>query len=145
MPVIENNSLVELAYTLTDESGVVVDATEDGRAFTYVHGQQQILPALERALTGLRVGDEKNLTLGPEQAYGSIDPHALTEVPKRSLPPEALFPGTELTARKSNGETMFVTVKEVREETVIISLNHPLAGKTLNFHLRILQIVPQPR
>jgi FKBP-type peptidyl-prolyl cis-trans isomerase SlyD len=145
MTVIEHGSLVELAYTLTDASGDVLDGSAEGQPFTYVHGEQQILPALEAALAGKRVGDEADLTLPPEDAYGVIDPQALTEVPKRSLPPEALFPGTELTAKKSTGEKMFVTVKEVRDETVVINMNHPFAGKTLHFHLRVLQIVPPPR
>jgi FKBP-type peptidyl-prolyl cis-trans isomerase SlyD len=144
MAVITNNSLVELAYSLSDDSGTVLDASEEGRPYTYVHGQRQILPALEQALDGLAVGDEKELTLPPEDAYGVIDPTAETEVPKSSLPPEALVAGTEVTARKSNGETMYVTVKEVLDDTVVLNLNHPLAGKRLRFHVRILQIVPQP-
>lgn len=145
MAVIENGSLVELTYTLTDASGNVLDGSAEGQPFTYVHGEQQILPALEAALGGKRVGDEAQLTLPPEQAYGVIDPQALTEVPKRSLPPEALVPGTELTAKKKSGEKMFVTVKEVRDETVVINMNHPFAGKTLHFHLRVLQVIPPPQ
>jgi FKBP-type peptidyl-prolyl cis-trans isomerase SlyD len=144
MVVIDNNALVEIAYTLRDDSGAVLDSTEEARPFTYVHGQDHLLPGLERALMGMRVGDEKDVTLPPDQAYGPIDPYAVTEIPKRLLPPEGRVAGAELSARKPGGETMFVTVKEVRDETVILSLNHPFAGKTLHFHLRITQIVPQP-
>ncbi len=144
MPVVENNCLVELSYRLTDVSGAVLDASEDGQPYTYMHGRHEIIPALEAALTGLSVGDEQHITLPPEEAYGQIDPTAVAKISKHSLPREALVPGTELTARKRTGETMFVTVKQVLEDSVVLDLNHPFAGKTLHFHLRVVQIVPQP-
>ncbi len=144
MAVVGNNSLVELSYTLTDTSGAVLETSGEGQAYTYMHGRHEILPALEAALTGLRVGDEQDITLPPEQAYGTVDPEAVMRISKRKLPPEALVPGTELRARRSSGETMFVTVKDVLEDSVILDLNHPFAGKTLHFHLRIVQIVPEP-
>lgn len=144
MTVIEKNCLVQMSYTLTDESGAMLQSTEASRPFTYVHGHGQLLPGVERALAGLKVGDEKRLTLPPEQAHGLIDPRALSEIPKGLLPPEALVPGTELMARKDSGETTLVTVEEVREETVVLNLNHPLAGRTLHVHVRVLQVVPSP-
>lgn len=144
-PRIENDALVELAYTMTDDSGAEVESTEGERPFTYVHGQHQLLAGLEEALAGLSVGDERRVTLGPDEAYGEIDPTALMEVAKDRLPPEALQPGIELTARRPSGESMFISVQEVREETVILNMNHPLAGKRLHFHLRVLNIVPEPR
>jgi FKBP-type peptidyl-prolyl cis-trans isomerase SlyD len=67
------------------------------------------------------------------------------EVAKDRLPPEALCPGTGVTGRRPGGVIMFVTVHEVRDDTVLLNMNHPLAGKTLNFHLRVLNIVRQPR
>ncbi len=143
--VIENDALVELSYTLKDDRGATLDATDEGHTISYVHGHDQILPALEAALVGMRAGDETEITLPPERAYGTIDPAALAEVPKHALPPEALKPGTEVTARGPHGQTRYVTVNEVREETVVLNMNHPYAGKTLHFHLRVVQIVPQPR
>jgi FKBP-type peptidyl-prolyl cis-trans isomerase SlyD len=110
-----------------------------------VHGQNRLLPALEAALLGMRPGDEKRVTIGPEDAYGIPDPTARAEVPRRALPPEALAPGTEVTAKRQNGETMFVTVEEVRDETVVLNLNHPFAGKTLHFHLRVVHVVRDPQ
>jgi FKBP-type peptidyl-prolyl cis-trans isomerase SlyD len=143
--IIENDALVELAYTMRDESGAELESTEGGPSFTYVHGQHQLPPALEHALTGLAIGDEKNLTLGPAEAYGTEDPTAFMEVAKDRLPPEALSPGTGVTGHRPGGEIMFVTVHEVRDETVLLNMNHPLAGKTLHFHLRVLNIIHEPR
>jgi FKBP-type peptidyl-prolyl cis-trans isomerase SlyD len=143
--VIENDALVELDYTMKDEWGGELESTEGGRSFTYVHGQHQLPDALEHALAGLAVGEEKNVTLGPAEAYGTVDPTAFMEVAKDRLPPEALSPGTEVTGRRPGGVIMFVTVAEVRDDTVLLNMNHPHAGKTLHFHLRVLNIVPQPR
>jgi FKBP-type peptidyl-prolyl cis-trans isomerase SlyD len=143
--VIENDALVELDYTMRDEWGDELESTEGGRSFTYVHGQQQLPPALENALAGLAVGEEKTVTLGPTEAYGTVDPTAFMEVAKDRLPPEALSPGIGVTGHRPGGVIMYVTVHEVRDETVLLNMNHPLAGKTLNFHLRVLNIVPQPR
>jgi FKBP-type peptidyl-prolyl cis-trans isomerase SlyD len=143
--VIENDALVELAYTMRDEAGAEIETTEGARPFSYVHGQQQLPPALEHALDGLAIGDEKDVTLSPDQAYGTVDPTAFMEVAKHRLPPEALQAGIELTGRKPGGEIMFMTVAEVREDTVIINMNHPLAGKTLHVHLRVLNIIREPR
>ena len=138
---IENGSLVEISYTLRDEFGTVLDGTEEGRSFTYVHGVNRLLPALEAALLGMHPGNEKRVTIRPEDAYGIPDPTARAEVPRRALPPEALAPGTEVTAKRQNGETMFVTVEEVRDDTVVLNLNHPFAGKTLHFHLSVVHVV----
>jgi FKBP-type peptidyl-prolyl cis-trans isomerase SlyD len=143
--IIENDALVELDYTMKDEWGGELESTEGGSSFTYVHGQHQLPPALEDALSGLAVGDEKTVTLGPAEAYGTVDPTAFMEVAKDRLPPEALSPGTGVTQRRPGGVIMFITVHEVRDDTVLLNMNHPLAGKTLRFHLRVLNIVPQPR
>ena len=144
MTSITDNTLVELSYTLRDDAGLVVDASDERRPYSYVHGHEQVLPALEAALAGMHAGEEKDLTLPPEEAYGTIDPEALSEVPKHLLPTDALVPGTEITARKASGETMYVTVEEVRDDTVLLNMNHPLAGKRLHVHLHVLQVIAQP-
>jgi FKBP-type peptidyl-prolyl cis-trans isomerase SlyD len=143
-PVIENDALVEMTYVVRDDSGSVLDSTEGAAPFTYVHGRRQLPPALEHALAGMRPGEEKDLTLGPDQAYGPVDPTAFTVVAKDALPADALVPGIGLTARRTSGETMFVTVEEVRDDTVVLNLNHPYAGKVVHLHLRVLSIVPDP-
>lgn len=69
-----------------------------------------------------------------------MDPSAQTEVPKNVLPPGSLTVGNELMARGRGGETMVVRIKEIKETTVIIDLNHPLAGKTLYFDVKVLDV-----
>jgi len=139
-PPIENGSTVQLEYTLKDDAGAVLDSNTGRPPLTYVQGQQQIVPGLEKALNGMRAGEEKNVVVKPEDGYGAVDPAAQTEVPKQMLPADALTVGTQLVARSRTGETMLVRVKEVKEATVIIDLNHPLAGKTLHFDIKILGV-----
>jgi FKBP-type peptidyl-prolyl cis-trans isomerase SlyD len=141
-PLIEAGSTVDLEYTLKDAIGVVLDSTRGRTPLRYVHGRQQLMPALEKALSGLHAGDEKRLVVEPEDAYGRVNPNAEAEVPKETLPEGALVVGTRLMARAANGETRPVMVKEVKGTTVLLDLNHPLAGKTLVFDLKVLGVEP---
>lgn len=140
--VIESGTTVQIAYTLKDDTGEVLDSNEGQAPLRYVHGRREIVPGLERALDGLRAGDERQVTVAAADAYGAVDPGAVAEVPKQTVPTEALVPGTELVARRQDGATRPVRVKEVRESTVVLDLNHPLAGKTLHFDVRIIDVAP---
>jgi FKBP-type peptidyl-prolyl cis-trans isomerase SlyD len=142
VPAIEKGSTVQLEYTLKDDAGTVLDSNKGQSPLTYTQGEQQIMPGLEKQLVGLHAGEEKKVVLKPEEAYGPVDPSAQTEVPKNLLPPEALTVGARLLARNATGEQRPVTVKEIKDQTVILDLNHPLAGKTLVFDLKVLGVEP---
>src|ERR1700741_1514445 len=77
-PVIEDGATVRIEYTLKDGAGAVLDSTKEREPLRYTHGQQQILPGLEKELKGLQAGQEKKVTLPPEEAYGAVDPAAQT-------------------------------------------------------------------
>ncbi|MBI3030290.1 MAG: peptidylprolyl isomerase [Candidatus Rokubacteria bacterium] len=139
-PAIENGAKVRLEYTLKDDGGKVLDSNKGRDPLTYTQGQKQIIPGLEQALNGMRAGDEKTVTVKPVDAYGEVNPNAVTEVPKEMLPPDALKVGTELVAQSQGGDRQIVRIKEVREKTVVIDLNHPLAGKTLFFDVKVLGV-----
>jgi FKBP-type peptidyl-prolyl cis-trans isomerase SlyD len=139
---IEHGTTVQIEYTLRDDAGTLLDSNAGAPPLTYVHGERQIIPGLEDALAGLHAGDRTQVTVPPEDAYGTVDPKAVTEVRREVLPPEALVAGTELQARRRDGGTQLVTVKEVRESSVLLDLNHPLAGKTLYFDVRIVDVAP---
>lgn len=141
-PAVENGSTVRLEYTLTDEAGKVLDSNKGQEPLTYTQGEEEILPALEKALAGMRAGDKKQVTLAPKDGYGEVDPKALTEVPKELIPPDSRTVGAELVARSAAGGTRLVRIKEVKEKTVIIDLNHPLAGRTLHFDVTVLGVEP---
>jgi FKBP-type peptidyl-prolyl cis-trans isomerase SlyD len=139
---IANGSTVQIEYTLKDETGAIIDSNEGRAPLTYVHGENQIIPGLEQALSGMAVGQETHVTVPPEDAYGQADPSAVIEVPKHVVPPDALVPGTQLVAQKPGGGTRVVRVHEVREQSVMLDLNHPLAGKTLYFDVKIVAVLP---
>jgi FKBP-type peptidyl-prolyl cis-trans isomerase SlyD len=144
-PAIEEGSEVSLEYTLSDAKGKILDTNRGRLPLTLTQGEHQVVRGLEQALTGMRAGDEKKIVVEPRDGYGDVDPEAVAEVPKERLPPNALREGVHLVARSPDGATRLVRVKEVKETTVVIDLNHPFAGLVLHFEIRILQVEPPPR
>lgn len=139
-PAIGSGATVRIDYTLKDAAGAVLDSTKDREPLRYVHGQADILPGLERALEGLQAGAETRVILTPDEAYGFVDPEAQTEIPREMVPAGAAVVGTRLTARNPAGAARQVVVKEVREKTLILDMNHPLAGKTLVFEVKVIEV-----
>lgn len=137
--MIENGDKVRIQYVLTVD-GEPVDSTEGREPFEYQQGKQQIIPGLERQLEGLRVGDEREIIVGPDDAYGVEDPNAYIEVSKDKLPEGEVTIGMLVHATTPDGRQMVVRVAEIREETVVLNFNHPLAGKELHFTIKILEI-----
>ena len=139
---VQDNVNVGLEYTLTVD-GAVVDTTKERGPFHYVHGKGQMIPGLERELTGLHVGDSKEVTVNPADGYGEVDPAAFVEVPKEQLPKDmAPTVGMILKGVNPNGKNFRAKINEIKEKSVILDLNHPLAGKTLNFQVKITDISP---
>jgi FKBP-type peptidyl-prolyl cis-trans isomerase SlyD len=138
--VVQTGSDVAFDYTLTDESGTVIDSSKGKQPMHYIHGQGQIIPGLEKELAGMAVGGEKKVTVKPEDGYGPINPQAFQEIPKEKLPADALKVGTMLMAQGPQGQGVPVRVHEIKENTVIMDFNHPLAGKTLSFDIKITDI-----
>lgn len=137
---IEKGKRVSFDYTLTVD-GEVMDSSEGRSPLEYTHGEGQIVPGLEKEFEGMRVGDEKNVIVSPEEGYGVLNPDALQEIPRSSLPADAtLEAGMSLQARDPNGNVFQVRVAGVKADTVVVDFNHPLAGKTLNFQVKILSI-----
>ena len=137
---IEDGSSVGIEYTLTLEDGTAVDSNVGGNPLTFTQGTGEILPALEEALLGAKIGDTKKVQLTAENGYGAVNPAAFQEVPLDKLPEDARVAGTMLMAGGPDGQEHPVRVHEVNEETAVLDFNHPLAGKTLNFDIKILSI-----
>ena len=139
---IADQMTVQMEYTLTAD-GQVVDSTTGREPFRYVQGKGQIIPGLERQLAGLHVGDEREITVKPEEGYGPLDPSAVVDVPKEQLPatitPRA---GLMLSGIDPQGHPFRATIREIKATTVRLDLNHPLAGKTLLFKVKIVSVAP---
>ncbi|HEX9443136.1 MAG TPA: peptidylprolyl isomerase [Candidatus Binatia bacterium] len=139
---VKDGSTVSLEYTLSGEDGALIESNKGKEPLRYVDGRSQIIPGLEKALEGLKVGAQKKVTVKPEDAYGPVDPSAFNEVPKDIIPQESLKVGTILMATNAQGEVREVRVHEIKEKTVVMDMNHPLAGKTLVFDIKILAVTP---
>jgi FKBP-type peptidyl-prolyl cis-trans isomerase SlyD len=133
---IEPGKVVSLRYTVSLPDGEVVHSNVDGGPLKYRQGDGKLLPALEAALVGLAVGDKKSVTLSPEDTY-PVNKDAFQEVPLDQIPEDSRQVGAVFTAL---GHGTSVRVAEVREDTVILDLNHPLAGKTLTYAVTILSV-----
>jgi FKBP-type peptidyl-prolyl cis-trans isomerase SlyD len=138
---IANGSVVGIDYSLHLGDGEVVDASRPGDPLTYLHGEGQIVPGLESALEGLAVGDRKEVVVAPAQGYGEHDPRGVQEVPRSAFPADfAPNAGMELTAEGPDGNPVPFAIREVKLESVVIDLNHPLAGKTLHFDVTVREV-----
>ncbi len=136
--VVSDGVIVRLQYTMRDDAGTVLDTSADGAPLVFTQGEHQVIPGLERAVAGMGVGEEKHVSVAPEDAYGPVDLDAVAEVPREMIPADAQRAGQQLVARGPDGSTRIVRVKELRDATVILDLNHPFAGMVLHFAVRVV-------
>ena len=139
---VQDNMDVGMEYTLISD-GIVVDSTEGKAPFHYVHGKGQIVPGLERQMMGMSVGQVKEVTVSPDDGYGQVDQSKFTEVPRTQLPKE-ITPAVGMALRGVNadGQSFGARISEIKKDTVMLDLNHPLAGKTLVFKVKVTDIAP---
>lgn len=139
---IELERWVTLHYELKDSRGNLLAKTEEPVEFVYGLGSvpQTLEPALG-ALEGAAAGDVFTLTLSPEEAFGTRDESNVYQVPREEFPDGAeLEPGAEFEAETDEGSVMLVHVVEVHDEHALVYANHPLAGETLNYVLRVVSV-----
>ena len=136
--MIKKGSKVKVHYTGKLANGKVFDTSVEKDPLEVVVGQSGLIKGFEEGLMGMKEGEKKTIELIPEDAYGQLIEGRTQEVEKSALP-EEIQVGMALQA---NGEvgTMVVTVKEIKEETVVLDANHPLAGKDLIFELEVLEV-----
>jgi FKBP-type peptidyl-prolyl cis-trans isomerase SlyD len=137
---IHDGAIVTIDYTLTDDTGTVIDSTAGKEPLTYIQGAGQIVPGLERALNGLKAGDQKKVEVPPEEGYGMPDEKAFQELPKDKIPPDAQKVGALLMTKSSDGRMIPIRVHKITGDTVVVDFNHPLAGKTLHFDVKVKDI-----
>ncbi|MCA9972152.1 MAG: peptidylprolyl isomerase [Anaerolineales bacterium] len=136
--------VVGMEYELRLDDGELVDSSAEDGPMEYLHGSGEIIPGLEHALQGMQIGDDKKVVLAPEDAYGEYDEEAVERVPIESFPDDLeLEPGMELHMRDSEtGHILQAYVVEVGSKWVLLDLNHPLAGETLHFDVKITSVRP---
>ena len=140
--VVKDGMSVSFDYALKDTDGKLLETTKGKSPLRYTHGQKEMIPGLEKQLAGMKVGDEKTVRVKPEEAYGPVNKDSFHEVPKEKIPPDGLKVGAVLATKAPNGQVIPVRVAEIKDKTVVMDFNHPMAGKTLVFDVKIVDIQP---
>jgi len=137
---IENDKVATLHYTLKDNEGNILDQSDDG-SFVYLHGAFNIIPGLEEALTGKKAGEDFNVKVSPEEAYGIRSEEHMQEVPKEMFESDAeINVGMQFYAQGPNGDDLMVTIAEIKDDVIVVDGNHPLAGMELNFDVKVIDV-----
>jgi len=137
---ITQNTVVMIDYTLTDKAGEVLDTSQGGEPLAYLHGVGQIIPGLEQALNGKQTGDAFKVSIPPAEAYGEHDPELVQAVPRSVFGADSEIElGARVTARAEKEERHFVIVG-LTDAEVTLDGNHPLAGVTLNFDVKVVGV-----
>lgn len=137
--VVDAGKKVKMHFTMKSE-GAVLESTDGKEPFEFVYGKDPMIPGVEAALKGLKVGDKKQLSLTPENAFGPINPKAVVEFPKDQFKEKKIEAGMVFNGQGKGGIPLRGTVKEVKKDTVVLDFNHPLAGKNLDLNFEVIEI-----
>lgn len=135
---VRDGQVVSMEYTLTVDDEVL-DSSEGEAPLEFLQGGGNIIPGLERALYGMKVGESKSVVVAPGDAYGEFDDEAFTNVPREDFPPDVpLEEGTELHVTDDDGEESTAYIDSFDDQSVRLDFNHPLAGAELHFDVKIV-------
>lgn len=139
--VIGPDTVVTMHYTLKNAGGKVIDSSVGHEPLEYLHGGGEIVPGLERALAGKKVGAKVSVVVPPEDGYGPRDPAGKQEFPREDFPEDlTIQPGMQLIVEDEDGEEVPCWVLAADARVVTLDLNHPLAGEKLHFDVEILAL-----
>ncbi len=132
---------VSIEYTLRlkdPKDGEIYDTNVGSQPMVYTQGGGQLVRGLERALEGMAIGERKQVVVPAADGYGEVNPLHVSEIPKELIPPDARKVGTEFQTAPRHGHRIQMKVKEIKKDTIVMDLNHPLAGKTLYFDVSVV-------
>ncbi len=138
--LVETARTISIEYTLKLDDGSIVDSNVGGEALIYEQGSGQILPALESALAGMKVDETKHVDLSADDGYGLVRADLYQSVEPSMIPEDARNVGAVLVGEDATGNQRQVRVHEVHEDKIVLDFNHPLAGESLSFDVKILAI-----
>ena len=135
---VKDGHVVSMEYTLKVD-GEVADTSEGREPLEFVHGAGNIIPGLEREMTGMAIGESKEVVVPPADGYGEEDEKAFMDVPREQFPEEIpMKVGTELQVQNQAGQPMYARIDMVGDKNVRLNFNHPLAGKELHFAVKVV-------
>lgn len=138
--LIKDGDIIKIHYTGRLPDGEEFDSTRDRAPLIFVVGVGQVVKGFDQAVLGMKVGDKKTVCFPPEQAYGQHQPENLLEFPLDRMPHlQSLKVGMQIKIPLQGGKAVSARVVEVKDSRILLDANHPLAGKTLNFDLEIVE------
>ncbi len=139
--LIANQHVVAIDYTLSNDAGEVIDSSAGAEPLVYLHGASNIIAGLENALAGKTVGDELEVSIEPEDAYGEYSAELITNLGREMFEGvEELEVGMQFHASAPDGGMQVVTIRDIDGDQVTIDGNHPLAGQQLNFKVKVVSV-----
>jgi FKBP-type peptidyl-prolyl cis-trans isomerase SlpA len=141
MDQVKENNTVKVNYTGKLSDGQIFDSSEGREPLEFTLGQGQLIPGFEKGVIDMKLNEKKTITIAKEEAYGDVNPALIQEVSKSDLP-EDMTPtvGMGLVSKTEDGRETNLLVVEVKDETIVLDANHPLAGKDLIFDLEVVGI-----
>jgi len=138
---ITEGDTVKVRYVGKLEDGMVFDSSKTGEPLEFTVGSGQLIPGFDQGVMGLKVGDTKTIMIPSDSAYGPVNPEAIFAVPRSDFPEEMeLVEGQQIQKTMDNGRPIQAKILEIREDSVVIDMNHPLAGQTLIFDIEVVEI-----
>ncbi len=131
---------VAVHYRGTLDNGEEFDSSEGREPLEFVAGHGDLIPGFEAAVVGMEPGEEKTVTLAPEDAYGPYEDGLVIKGPRSSFPPGKVELGQSFTVHLKDGEEAEARVARADAQNVTLDFNHPLAGKRLTFHLKVVRV-----
>jgi len=141
MAQVKKNDKVKVHYTGKLNTGEVFDSSREREPLEFQVGQGQIIPGFENGVLDMKVNEKKTLVIPSAEAYGEAREDLIHEVPREHLPQEVQPEvGMGLVSKSPEGQEIQLIVKEVKDESIIVDANHPLAGKELTFEIEVVGI-----
>jgi FKBP-type peptidyl-prolyl cis-trans isomerase SlyD len=139
--LIGDKVVVSMHYKLTNNAGDILDSSEGEQPLSYLHGAGNLIPGLEKELTGKTVGASLQVAVAPEEAYGPVNDALIETVPRSAFQGvESVEPGMAFEARGNDGQSRRIVVTEISGDDITVDGNHPLAGVELNFDVEIIEV-----
>ena len=135
------DKVVLMHYTLKNDAGDVIDSSDGADPLPFLQGHGNIIPGLESALEGSKVGDKLDVSIKPEEGYGERMKDAIQEIPSSALQGvDKVKVGMQLQSQDKDGNAFLVSVTKIEDDKITVDGNHPLAGQTLHFSVSIESI-----
>jgi FKBP-type peptidyl-prolyl cis-trans isomerase 2 len=138
---ITKGNKVTLEYEGKLDNGDIFDSSKGREPLSFIAGHKQVIAGFDEAVMGMKVGEEKEFHIDSKNAYGEPKKELMREIPKAAIKADQeMKPGMIIAMATPDGHQIPLLIKEVKKDTIILDMNHPLAGKNLNFKIKILEI-----